>query len=52
MESILVLEGKKMVRMDGLEPSCLAAHAPQTCVSTNFTTSAVESVISAGVGVR
>ena len=23
-----------MVRMDGLEPSCLAAHAPQACVST------------------
>jgi hypothetical protein len=32
---------EEMVRMDGLEPSCLAAHAPQTCVSTNFTTSAV-----------
>ncbi|MGA1330740.1 MAG: hypothetical protein ACO31H_04125, partial [Bacteroidia bacterium] len=24
----------------GLEPACLATHAPETCVSTNFTTSA------------
>jgi hypothetical protein len=25
----------------GLEPAHLAAHAPETCVSTNFTTSAL-----------
>ena len=25
----------------GLEPAYLAAHAPETCVSTNFTTSAL-----------
>lgn len=29
-----------MVPRAGLEPACLAAHAPETCVSTNFTTSA------------
>ena len=29
----------------GLEPACLATHAPETCVSTNSTTSA-KSVIS------
>ena len=29
-----------MVRMKGLEPSRLAAHAPKACVSTNSTTSA------------
>ena len=26
----------------GLEPACLATHASETCVSTNFTTSALE----------
>jgi site-specific DNA recombinase len=31
------------VRMKGLEPSHLAAHASETCVSTNFTTSALNS---------
>ena len=29
-----------MVPMAGLEPAQLAPHAPQACVSTNFTTSA------------
>ena len=29
-----------LVPKEGLEPSHLAAHAPETCVSTNFTTSA------------
>ena len=29
-----------LVRMKGLEPSRLAAHAPKACVSTNSTTSA------------
>ena len=29
---------------EGLEPSCLATHAPETCVSTNFTTSAAQVV--------
>lgn len=28
-----------MVPKEGLEPSCLATHAPETCVSTNSTTS-------------
>jgi hypothetical protein len=27
------------VPKEGLEPSCLATHAPETCVSTNSTTS-------------
>ena len=29
------------VPMAGVEPACLATHASETCVSTNFTTSAV-----------
>lgn len=29
-----------VVPKEGLEPSQLAPHAPETCVSTNFTTSA------------
>ena len=29
-----------LVPKAGLEPACLATHAPETCVSTNFTTSA------------
>lgn len=28
----------EMVLRKGLEPLCLAAHAPQACVSTNSTT--------------
>src|SRR3989338_4267785 len=27
--------------MGGLEPTCLAAHAPEACLYTNFTTSAL-----------
>jgi hypothetical protein len=29
----------------GLEPACLATHAPETCVSTNFTTSAKKNAL-------
>ena len=32
---------------EGLEPSQLAPHAPETCVSTNFTTSA-EVILTSG----
>ena len=35
------IEGLKFVRMEGLEPPCLAALDPKSSASTNFATSAV-----------
>ena len=35
------LEGSEFVRMEGLEPPCLAALDPKSSASTNFATSAV-----------
>ena len=40
-----------MVPMDGVEPSLLAQHAPQACVSTNFTTSAIKLYLGTSEGV-
>ena len=34
------IEGLKFVRMEGLEPPCLAALDPKSSASTNFATSA------------
>ena len=34
-----------LVPKEGLEPSCLATHAPETCVSTNSTTSVLNLTI-------
>ena len=39
-KSLFLLTVLNMVPMAGVEPAQLAPHAPQACVSTNFTTSA------------
>ena len=38
---INALEGSEFVRMEGLEPPCLAALDPKSSASTNFATSAL-----------
>ena len=38
---LVLLSAQKMVPKGGLEPPWVAPHAPQTCVSTNSTTSAL-----------
>lgn len=44
--------GAGFVPKAGLEPACLATHAPETCASTNFATSAGLTSSQPGMGHR
>lgn len=48
----MVVEGLFCVRMEGLEPPCLAALDPKSSASTNFATSAGTLISNDGANLR